>query len=418
MKSRYLPWLVVALLCAFGIIRIALILPARSHENDFAHYYVTSRLWVEGRDPYRTPFAPEFAKYGFQYDPRIPTGTNPPALVALFAPIALLPPGAAFVAWVAIEILSLALTLAMIVALLRRRVAARMLAILVGLLVASSTLYFHFYFSQVQLVLGALLLGAYVLQRSGRYSSALALVAASALLKFFPAALLPWFVLTAPGSLKARIARTRPALALIALVVLCTWRLWPGFLHAGGAVVGDAVVNQTFNFSLPSLIVNIGVAGRAFAITSADLATIWRFASAAALLLVALAYVPLLSGERDLENDFCVLLLLVTASSPTAWGHYFVLGFFPFCVFAARMLDRHTAVHLIALGLVFGFTLNLGDGVSLPAWLAARINAALPYSVLVACTYFPLYGLLALAAWFRSTRSIVDRQPSRLSTSG
>lgn len=410
-----MPWIVVALLCAFGIIRIALTLPARSHENDFAHYYVTSRLWVEGRDPYTTPFASEFARYGFRFDRRIPTGTNPPALVALFAPLTLLPPRAAFAVWVGAQTLCLIVTLTMIAALLRRRIHTRMLALLLGLIVSSSALYFHFYFSQVQLLLGALLLGAYVLHRSGRYAIALTLASAAALLKFFPAALLPWFVLTAPGTLRERFMRTGPALALTVLTVACTWSLWPGFLHSGSSVVSDAVVNQTFNFSLPSLIVNIGGAESRFATSPAELATLWRFASAAAILLIAFAYVPLLSAERDLENDFCVLLLLATISSPTAWGHYFVLAFFPFCVFAVRILERQTALRLLAIGAVFGLTLNLADGVSLPASMSARINASVPAAWRVAFAYFPLYGTLALAGWFRSTRSLKANQASNAS---
>ena len=209
--------------------------------------------------------------------------------------------------------------------------------------------------------------------------------------------------------------RTGPALALTVLTVACTWSLWPGFLHSGSSVVSDAVVNQTFNFSLPSLIVNIGGAESRFATSPAELATLWRFASAAAILLIAFAYVPLLSAERDLENDFCVLLLLMTISSPTAWGHYFVLAFFPFCVFAVGMLERQTALGLLAIAAVFGLTLNLADGVSLPASMSARINASVPAAWRVAFAYFPLYGTLALAGWFRSTRSLKANQASNAS---
>jgi hypothetical protein len=402
--KRAAPWLVGALLFAFGIFRIALILPARSHQNDFAHYYVSSRLWLQGTDPYTAAFAPEFDKYGFRYDPRIPSATNPPPFVAAFAPIALLTPPAAFAAWVAVQSAALSLTLFMIASLLRHRIRSRMLPLLLGLLVASSTLYFHFYFSQVQLVLGAMMLCAYVLHRSGRYSSALVLATAAALLKLFPATMVPWFVLAAPGSWKQKLTRTLPAVVLVIVTLSGTWPLWAGFLHAGSGVVRDAIVNQTFNFSLPSLIVNVGIAQRSFTPSPAEIASIWRFASAAGLLLVGLAYVPLLSQELDPESSFCLLMLLCTVASPTAWGHYFVLGFFPFAVFCARMLERPAAVRLLAIALAYGVTLNLGDGVSLPASVAGRINAALPYAARVALSYVPLYGSIALAAWFRASR--------------
>jgi hypothetical protein len=406
MRSAAGSWIAGILLFAFGAIRIAHTLPARSHENDFAHYYVTSRLWLEGKDPYRTAFAPEFAKYGFRYDSRIPSGGNAPPLVAAFAPFAAFPPAAAFGMWVALETACLLVTLLMIAVLLKDRVPARLLPLLIGLLVASSALYFHFYFSQVQLLLGALLLGAYMLHRSGRYASALTLATMAALLKLFPAVVLPWFVLVAPGSLHERVRRLLPALLVATTTVALTWTLWPGFLHGGSAIVTDAVANQTFNFSLPSLVVNLGWAHYDFVPTAREAGRVWLIGNAAGVLLIASAYLAVYDGRVDQERGFCAVLLVSTVASPTAWGHYFVLGFLPFSVFCAPLLANLTGLRVLAIGFMYALTLNLGDGVSLPSGLMGRLNDAfpIPYALRVFYAYFPLYGCLALAATLCSTR--------------
>src|SRR5450432_2484004 len=94
-------------LALFGVVRIARVLPSRADGNDFAHYYISSRLLLAGRDLYSTPLAPEYQRWGFRYTHAIPTATNPPLLVAIFAPFALLPPIMAFWGWVMLEVFSL-----------------------------------------------------------------------------------------------------------------------------------------------------------------------------------------------------------------------------------------------------------------------------------------------------------------------
>jgi hypothetical protein len=286
MNRAALSWTAGALLFAFGIIRIAHVLPARSHENDFAHYYVTSRLWLEGKDPYRTPFAPEFAMYGFKYDPRIPSGGNAPPPVAAFAPFALLTPRAAFVIWTAVQALSLIVTLMMIGSLFKDRIPRRMLPLFLGLLMASSAVYFHFFYSQVQLLVGALLLAGYMLHRSGRYPMAPVLVSAAALLKLFPATILPWFVLTSPGDWKSRATRMLPACGFVLLTALS--------------------------------IVNLGWAAFGLKPGASAAAEIWRVAYIGGGILVGAAY--LTYRRYSLETGFCLQLLAMMLASPTAWA--------------------------------------------------------------------------------------------------
>ncbi len=68
-------------------LKITLVLPQRSVQNDFAHYYISSRLYVEGRNPYATPMQPLYEHYGFHLHPNLTKGSNPPLLLLFFAPL-------------------------------------------------------------------------------------------------------------------------------------------------------------------------------------------------------------------------------------------------------------------------------------------------------------------------------------------
>jgi hypothetical protein len=383
-------WLIGGCLAAIGLVRIASAIPERIHDNDFAHYYVTSRLWLEGRDPYATPFAAEFAKYDLRYNPRIPSGTNPPLLVVAFAPLSALSPTWAFALWAAVQTAALAATLLMICALLRERLRPEIVPILLGLLLASRALYFHYYFSQVQLLLGAVVIAAFCLHRAKRYSAAVILVTCAGLLKLFPLVLLPWFILSAPGRLTAKALRAIPAAVLGCFVFALTWRLWPGFLGSGSAILRAGVLNQTFQFSLPSLIVNVGWTRFGFAPTPESGETIWRLASASGLLLIVFTYAVLLKRRANMEAGFCALLLVSILAAPSAWGHYFVLAFFPFSVLFADAARQLTPWRVAGLAAAYVLILDLVNGSSLPLAVTWRIILA----------YLPLYAALALTSWF------------------
>jgi hypothetical protein len=94
-------------LALFGVWHVARVLPSRAVGNDFAHYYISSRLLLTGADVYSTPLQPEYERWGFRYTHPIPSATNPPLLVAIFVPFAMLPPRAAFWAWAFFEVVCL-----------------------------------------------------------------------------------------------------------------------------------------------------------------------------------------------------------------------------------------------------------------------------------------------------------------------
>ena len=146
---------VIALL---SVIQMALVLPESAVSNDFAHYYLSSHLLLEGKNPYTTPLEPLYRQYGFKFHPKVPTGTNPPPLLWLFAPFALLPPRIAFAGWAMGEGVSLMVILRLTHDQLRERLSARAWWLICAGVVSSRPVFWHFCFSQVQLLVGAAIL--------------------------------------------------------------------------------------------------------------------------------------------------------------------------------------------------------------------------------------------------------------------
>src|ERR1700679_2329925 len=142
--GKWRPWLLTVLalgLALFGVRHIARDLPSRADGNDFAHYYISSRLLLAGADIYSTPLQPEYERWGFRYTHPIPTATNPPLLVAIVAPFAWLSPAAAFWAWVVLEIFSLGCVLALTWRLLGNRLSLAARWLVCGAAIVSAPVY-------------------------------------------------------------------------------------------------------------------------------------------------------------------------------------------------------------------------------------------------------------------------------------
>lgn len=400
-------WVVALTAITWGGIVIVRVLPSRATQIDFAHYYVTTRLWLDGRDPYAADFAVEFPRYGFQYYSRIRSAGNAPPLVAAFAPFAAPAPRTAFVMWVLVEICALIACLWMVTREVRDRLPKAAIPPLIAALAVSRVTYRHFYFSQVQLVVGALLLGGYLLQRRGRFSLAWLAVASAALLKVFPALLFPWFVLSADGSIRQKIIRLIPTCVLCALTLAVTHDLWYGFLHSGVAVIVEDIASVYGNYSIPSFVVHVGWLMHANAPSPAQAALVWRFAILAGLALAVALYALWWFRRIAPENAFCMLLIGCVLASPTAWEHYFVLLFFPFAVFLAAQLRQRSLIGIAAAMALYVYIFFLAD---LP--FLARSSS---YIALLIAGYAPTVAALALLAWFAFSDRVERNQPASAS---
>src|SRR5208282_6608913 len=115
-----------------------------------------------------------------------------PFLVGVFAPFAALPPRAAFWLWTLLETVCLGYVLLVMGQLTSSRLSTQARVLVCGAIMASAPVYWHFYFSQCQLLIAAMILVAYKLLRSGRPAAACLVIATAGWLKIFPVVLLPW----------------------------------------------------------------------------------------------------------------------------------------------------------------------------------------------------------------------------------
>src|SRR5206468_3907939 len=109
---RLWDWVIVAV-AAWGIVRIAVMLPTRVGRNDFSHYYLAYAALHEPPNPYAASLTELCTKQGFEVDPMLPHLTDPPGLLWFFAWMHWLPVRVAFWTWVAAQIGSLLAVLAM-----------------------------------------------------------------------------------------------------------------------------------------------------------------------------------------------------------------------------------------------------------------------------------------------------------------
>ena len=223
------------LLCvAAGLCKIIISLPSRTNENDFGHYYLSSRALVEHQDVYGIDLEDAFEKYRFTYNYRLPHPTNPPLLLWVFAPFALMPPLYAFWGWVFIQAVS---SLAIIW--MMKRVLAVYSSQLVwpfscAAFLLSSALYYNFVYSQTQLFLFALILGAYLLHRQHKPVIALTVAVIAGMIKLYPLVFVPWFIWRGTTIVRKRVMYSLYALLLLGGIVLATGLgLWIDFFKVG-----------------------------------------------------------------------------------------------------------------------------------------------------------------------------------------
>ena len=384
---------VIIVLLLAGVLRIVLALPSRANQNDFAHYYLSSRLLIDGSEPYRTPLEPLYAAHGFVFDARIPTATNPPPLLWLVAPFSLMSPKWAYWMWAGLNGMSLAACLVMCRHFACPDLPAKIWWFAVVAVVWSFPVFEHFAFSQVQLELAALLLGAFGLQRSGKPGAACALASVAAVLKLFPVLLLPWFVFYSASNWRAAVRRASIVAAVVAVIVMATGlTLWKDFIQYGLPVISTGVMNQWGNQSLPSLVLNLASAGQQFDLVPAASRTWWIIASLVGVLLLAMSYGLIWFKPRDSRLSFGLLLVAMVISGTTAWRHYFVILIWPALLAVELAWKRPESFRRLLTGvMVVLFVIPVGD-------VLASAAGTLPVLANILLGYLPLVGALSLGA--------------------
>ncbi len=375
-------------IAAICVARIALALPTRASDFDFNHYYVSSRLLLEGQDPYTTPLEPMSVQLGFTTLEQTPTATNPPGLLWMFVPFALCGPRLAFGLWVAVEILSLGVILWLIHSLLFRQYSRRAWRIFVAAVLISEPVYWSFFYSHVELPLAAIVLASYAAHKAGKHTAACLGVATAGMLKLYPFVLLPWFLWRSSGELRGKTHRTVAVVAWVLLGICATGLdLWRDFLQDGLRVIGGWTTGHAGNFSLPSFVMNLGE--HCFSSTPQQ-ARFWQAVGIfLGILCVFLAYLHCWS-QPDPDFSFSLLCAAMVAASMTSWPYYFVFLIFPVAAATLRLAANPSGVRVLVFALVV-LALN-----NLSCWQVKLFHPRMILMILA--NYVPLYGLLGFAA--------------------
>ncbi len=381
LKSRLAAIVGVGLI-VFGGVRAGLVVGARLGEFDFAHYYASARLLLEGEDPYRSL---PYERWGLDPGPEEAAGrligaTNPPPLVYLTVPFALLEPRRAQWAWNALQALALAWLLFITWLLVRDRLSGPEFLLVAGVTCSSAMLYYHFFYSQTQLLLAALVVTAGWLSLRERHTSALLIGSAAGALKLFPFAMLPWFVWRARARPRALLA----AGVFVTGTILATPGLWRRFYEHGLPLVRQNALNPRFNFSIPSAVLNGGWLVTGHFDPGPGW---WAFAYAASLAILVAASTARLPPIHKLA----LLMLASIAASPTAWPHYLVFTIPAFALASADLLRRPSPRRLLAIAACWCLVLEAMNG--------ADSHFVLP--IRVALSFLPLVGIGILALWLR-----------------
>ncbi len=207
------------------------------------------------------------------------------------------------------QAVSLATVLTLTWVLLRGQLSTRGWWFFCTAVLASQAVYYHFRFGQAQLLLMALVLGGFLAAQRGHGIAACVLVTIAGMMKLFPLVLLLWFILTGGGGRKGLWQRAGAVVVIGLAVLLATdWELWHSFLHYAPTVVNDFAPRRTFNFTVPSLIFNLGavLAGKSASVSG--LHTWWTISTMVGLAVIAASYWLVWSRGDDPHNGVLSLV--------------------------------------------------------------------------------------------------------------
>lgn len=390
-------WMLVAALMVGGIVALASATFGAHDRNDFAHYYLSATILLSGDDPYLVPLKPLCDQYGFEYDARIPYGANPPLLIRMFTCLAWLSPSVAFAIWATFQIVCLVAFLEATRRIVHWNATDVRFWLFVGLVLSSTSLQSHFVYSQVQLLVGAVIAAAYLARRNRRHLLACGLIALAAGFKIYPAVLLPWFVFSAASRRGDWLRRTAVVAVVTAtvLAVVTGAATWISFIKNGLPVIhaNTSVVSHT-NYSIQAALVN-GLGGLLPLVLpesgSHVAAIVARLAAPAIILAV---YLLLYLRRMHLSDSaaFSVLVVTMILCSPVAWAHYLVLMIPPVAIlFVASKRFADVRTRQVAY---------TAAALSLMPCLDASLFGISDHPLSWLVHYYPLYTLLIVAGLF------------------
>lgn len=362
-KSQLADWLLLGMVAFLGwqIVKVA---DSRGFQNDFAHYYVSSKAYLTGQgDVYRVDLGDQYDRLSWkELDEPVFRASNPPGLLILFSLFALLPPNIAFWLWIVVQLACLVAIYCLSKRLLRDRLSDQQFKFVVAAFLALPIVEAHFYYSQVQLLLVVLVLMAFDQSRRGNHISACTWICVAALLKVFPVVLLPWFVWNS-GRNQSPDSNGNKLLSIRSRAVICS----VSFLGAGFMLLGPQLWLDFFSYaspgisvwakSFPSYTISSFFAKIGIVVTgsnSTQLTNILFFVGLGfSLTLVGWLYSRIFREQRDAILEFATLNMMMLLCGTTCWLHYLVFIFFPFAVCASHLIAAPGPFKWISAAVVY-----------------------------------------------------------------
>jgi hypothetical protein len=179
---------------------------------DFNHYYASSLLLTRGLDPYAIPFA-SLKDTAFLWHPKIPTGTNTPALILFLVPLTKLTPELAWIAWTGLLAVALFVSVFICFWELHSQIRTSAKSIAVLIFFTSEPVLNSLMYAQVQPLILLLLLGTAALLAREKDRFAGLLLGASIAAKLFSWPFLLFLLIT--GRIRSLIAASASFAAII-----------------------------------------------------------------------------------------------------------------------------------------------------------------------------------------------------------
>ena len=387
------------LMCAVAIVAISGMVNAVSQthrgsvRNDFVHYYLGANFVLDGENPYTEPLKPHIEQLSGLYDPRIPVAAHPPLLLRFFGLFSWMEMEHAFTAWVLTQVI-----LALLLTELIRRVIGVSAESLwwwmaVAFFLNSKSLQMHFFNSQVQLLVGCLVVGAYLAYRRGHTAFACVLATTAAAFKLYPLLLMPWFACHGWRN-KRDVAMRAVACAGVGLTVLLITGIqpWLDFRELGVPTIRLYADTNSFNYSLFGLFASLGRTYYDAPLGDVAIDRLLAIVKWMGIALLASAYGLIIVRRKKLAEHvpLSLLMILMISLSLVCWSHYMVLLALPCAVlvYHARQLPNGTQKILS----------YVVAAVALLPMIDSYISRDLSSVWRMAIHYYPLYAQGALAA--------------------
>ncbi|MCO6430986.1 MAG: DUF2029 domain-containing protein [Deltaproteobacteria bacterium] len=353
------------------------------NQNDFAHYYVAARSVLVGADPYLVNLDSEYEKYRFSNDPKLKRPTNPPALVLLTVPLALLPPYQAFVLWSTVQLLSLLAAVFITTRIVLGRWEFSPAFMLLLLALPLNPVLSHLYYGQTQMLMLFLFTCGLYFVKDGRAAGAALWGFATALKLFtFPAIVAAYKSSGKEGAFAFIAGFLAPYLLSF---VLLGFSVNINFVSVALPDIAESAARTTGNKGLGYALWGTPQVWRGGIYY--DSYSLISTVSACVVLLIYLAMaVRMRSGPGSAAAHITLALCCSLLAAPTSWIHYYVLLLLPFTLYFLESAPFIEALPKMAAAyLLLGIIAPINPGESQPAKMLSLwsgVAAALFYAAL------------------------------------